>query len=79
MEGNLLACAQEIDKLAMLFGAPKYESDDIEGNLCDNARYNVLRWPTPAARRAGGGRAILDSLRGEGVEPILILCAARGT
>jgi len=42
MEGNLLACAQEIDKLAMLFGAAEVGLDDIEGNLSDNARYNVF-------------------------------------
>ncbi|MHB8534305.1 MAG: DNA polymerase III subunit delta [Sulfuricaulis sp.] len=73
MEGNLLACAQEIDKWAMLFGAGEVGLDDIEGHLGDNARYNVyalvdaaLRGEAPAVER------ILNSLRGEGVEPVRI-------
>jgi len=76
MEGNLLACAQEIDKLAMLRGGGEIGLDDIEGNLSDNARFNVfaladasLRGETAAVDR------ILASLRGEGVEPVLILWA----
>ena len=38
MEGNLLACAQEIDKLVMLFGQGEVGLDDIEGNLGDVAK-----------------------------------------
>jgi len=76
MEGNLLACAQEIDKLAMLFGAAEVGLDDIEGNLGDNARYNVFALADASLRGEPVTVArILDSLRGEGVEPILILWA----
>jgi len=76
MEGNLLACAQEIDKLAMLFGAAEVGLDDIEGNLSDNARYNVFALADASLRGEPIAVArILDSLRGEGVEPILILWA----
>lgn len=76
MEGNLLACAQEIDKLAMLFGARDVGLDDIEGNLSDNARYNVFALADASLRGEPATVArILDSLRGEGVEPILILWA----
>ena len=76
MEGNLLACAQEIDKLAMLFGAAEVGLDDIEGNLSDNARYNVFALADASLRGEPVAVArILDSLRGEGVEPILILWA----
>lgn len=76
MEGNLLACAQEIDKLAMLFGAAEVGLDDIEGNLSDNARYNVFALADASLRGEPVTVArILDSLRGEGVEPVLILWA----
>ncbi len=76
MEGNLLACAQEIDKLAMRFGAAEVGLDDIEGNLSDNARYNVFALADASLRGEPVTVArILDSLRGEGVEPVLILWA----
>lgn len=76
MEGNLLACAQEIDKLVMLFGQGEVGLDDIEGNLGDNARYNIFALADASLRGEpiAVGR-ILNSLRGEGVEPILILWA----
>ncbi len=76
MEGNLLACAQEIDKLAMLFGQGDVGLDDIEGNLGDNARYNVFALADASLRgEPVTVERILNSLRGEGVEPILILWA----
>ena len=76
MEGNLLACAQEIDKLAMLFGASEVGLDDIEGNLSDNARYNVFALADASLRgEPVTVERILNNLRGEGVEPILILWA----
>ena len=73
MEGNLLACAQEIDKLAMLFGAGDIGLDDIEGNLGDNARYNVFALVDASLRgEPVAVERILNRLRGEGVEPVLI-------
>ncbi len=76
MEGNLLACAQEIDKLAMLFGAGEVGLDDIEGNLGDNARYNVYALVDASLRgEPAAVERILKNLRGEGVEPALILWA----
>ena len=76
MEGNLLACAQEIDKLAMLIGQGEVGLDDIEGNLSDNARYNVFALAAASLRgEPVAVERILNSLRGEGVEPILVLWA----
>ena len=74
-EGNLLACAQEIDKLAML-GAREVGLDDFAGNLGDNARFNVFA----LADAALGGDApaavrILRSLKAEGEAPVLVLWA----
>lgn len=76
MEGNLLACAQEIDKFSLRFGAGAVSLDDIEGNLSDNARYNVFALTDACLRgEAVSVERILNSLRGEGVEPILVLWA----
>lgn len=76
MEGNLLACAQEIDKLSLQFEAGEIGLDDIEGNLSDNARYNVFALADTALRGDAAAVArILATLRGEGVEPVLILWA----
>lgn len=76
MEGNLLACAQEIDKLVMRRGGGEIGLDDIEGNLSDNARFNVFGLADASLRgEAAAVDRILDSLRGEGVEPVLILWA----
>jgi DNA polymerase-3 subunit delta len=76
MEGNLLACAQEIDKMAMLIGAGPVSVDDIEGNLSDNARFNVFGLADTCLRGdAAAAVRILESLRGEGIEPVLVLWA----
>jgi DNA polymerase III subunit delta len=71
-EGNSLACAQEIDKLA-LNGAHEVSVDDIEGNLGDNARFTV--YALTDAALAGDTVAtlrILKRLQGEGEAPALI-------
>ncbi|GAB4507515.1 MAG: DNA polymerase III subunit delta [Sulfuricaulis sp.] len=76
MEGNLLACAQEIDKFSLRFGTAEVSLDDIEDNLGDNARYNVFALADASLRgEPATVERILTSLRGEGVEPILILWA----
>jgi DNA polymerase III subunit delta len=72
-EGNLLAGAQEIEKLAMHFGAGEIGLDDIEGILGDNARYSVFVLADASLR---GARAeivrILRTLRAEGEAPALV-------
>lgn len=74
-EGNMLACAQEIDKLAML-GPRTLNADDITGDLGDNARFTV--YALADAALAGEGAAvvrILHSLKAEGEAPALVLWA----
>ena len=76
MEGNLLALAQEIDKLVMLFGKRAVSLDDIEGNLSDNARFNVFALADASLRgEPAATLRILNSLRAEGIEPVLVLWA----
>lgn len=73
VEGNLLAGAQEIEKLALLFGAKELSLDDIEGVLSDNARYSVFALSDACLR---GARAeslrILRTLKAEGEAPALV-------
>jgi DNA polymerase-3 subunit delta len=73
VEGNLLAGAQEIEKLVMQFGAAEIGLDDIEGVLGDNARYSVFALADACLR---GARAdilrILRTLQAEGEAPALI-------
>jgi DNA polymerase III subunit delta len=76
MEGNLLAAAQEIDKIAMAAGAGAVGVDDIENDLSDNARFNVFGLADACLRDdAAGITRMLAGLRAEGVEPVLVLWA----
>ncbi|HJU25905.1 MAG TPA: DNA polymerase III subunit delta [Rhodanobacteraceae bacterium] len=70
-EGNLLAIAQEIDKLAMLRGAGPVRAEELESLGEDNAVYDVFRL-TDAAFGGDALRAlrILAGLRAEGEELI---------
>ncbi len=72
-EGNLLAGAQEIEKLALQFGSGEVSLDDIEDILGDNARYSVYALADASLR---GARAevvrILRTLQAEGEAPALV-------
>jgi DNA polymerase-3 subunit delta len=75
-QGNLLAAAQEIEKLSLLYPAGRLTLAQIDEASADNARFNVfdladqiLQGNAPAIVR------ILSGLREEGVEPTLILWA----
>jgi len=74
VEGNLLAAAQEIDKLSLLHGEGPVDADTVVEAVADSARYSVYDL-ADAALAAEPARAvrILNGLRGEGVEPTLIL------
>jgi DNA polymerase III subunit delta len=72
-EGNLLACAQEIDKLAMLLSAGNVSVDDIAGNLGDNARFSVFALADAAlAGDSKGLTRMLRVLKAEGEAPALV-------
>lgn len=75
MEGNLLACAQEIEKLA-LAGHKAVSSDDIAGVLGDNARFSVYGLSDAClAGEAGAALRVLRSLETDGTAPALVLWA----
>ena len=73
-EGNLLACAQEIDKLRLLAGDRSITVDDVMGTVADSARFGAFDLIDPALEGDGARVArILGVLREEGVDPIHVL------
>jgi len=75
-EGNLLAANQEIEKLKLLAGNGSLSLEQVRESVADSSRYNVFvlseecmkNNPTHALK-------ILNGLKEEGTEPILILWA----
>lgn len=74
VEGNLLAAAQEMEKLLLLYGEGPLSAEQVEVAVSDSARFDVfnlvdvaLLGDVPRLTR------MLEGLRGEGVEPILLL------
>ena len=74
IEGNLLAAAQEIDKLALLGAGRTLDVALLEASVADDARYDAFRL-TDAAIGGDAGRAlhIVAGLRAEGEELIPLL------
>lgn len=69
VEGNLLAAAQEVDKLAVLVGESRLDAATLESLVADSARFDAFKL-TDAAFAGDGARAlrILAGLRAEGEE-----------
>jgi DNA polymerase-3 subunit delta len=76
LEGNLLAIAQEIDKLALNLDARRVTRGDVEASIADNARFTVFAL-VDACLAGHSARAVrmLGGLRAEGVEPVLVVWA----
>ncbi|MEJ2643427.1 MAG: DNA polymerase III subunit delta [Gammaproteobacteria bacterium] len=76
VEGNLLACAQEIEKLRLLQEPGPVDAEAVAAAVTDSARFDVF---TLVDSALGGAAArsnrILAGLRAEGVEPVLVLWA----
>ncbi len=76
VEGNLLACVQEIDKLYLLQGAGRVDARDIANAVADSARFDVYDLVDTALAGDGArGVRILNGLQGEGVAPAVVLWA----
>ncbi len=73
-EGNLLAAAQEIDKLVMLGIEGRLDAQKLGALVADSARYDVFQLADAAlagdARRA---LRMLGGLKSEGAEPIMMM------
>ncbi|WP_028989442.1 DNA polymerase III subunit delta [Thermithiobacillus tepidarius DSM 3134] len=75
-EGNLLACVQAIDQLRLLSAGAEVAPADVLAVIGDSARYSVFDLADAALRgEARQALHILDHLRLEGIEPILVLWA----
>lgn len=76
VEGNLLACVQEIEKLYLLQGEGAVDAGAILALVADNARYDVFGLVDSAlAGEATRSARILQGLRAEGVVPQIVLWA----
>ena len=76
MEGNLLACAQEIDKLALLFGSVPVTPAAVAECLSDSSRFSVYHWVDAClAGDAGDMLRKFARVRGDGTDAVLMLWA----
>jgi DNA polymerase-3 subunit delta len=76
VEGNLLACVQEIDKLTLLQEDGVVDADAIMSSVGDNARYDVYGLVDTALSGDGArGVRILQGLSAEGVAPQIVIWA----
>lgn len=76
VEGNLLAAAQEIERLCLLHGAGPVDARAVAGAVADSARFDVYKLADSAlAGDAARCVRILAGLQAEGIEPVLVLWA----
>ena len=74
VEGNLLAAIQEIEKLRLCFGPGSIDIQQLMSAVGDSARFNVFDLIDAAlAGEFGRSLRILEGLRQEGAEPVLVL------
>lgn len=76
VEGNLLAAAQEIEKLYILHGASRITKAMVDDDVADSARFDVFKL-TDALLLGKFNRAIrvLSALKAEGVASAVVLWA----
>lgn len=79
VEGNLLAAAQEIEKLYVLYGPVKLSRSDIESAVADSSRYDVFSLcDVMLAGKTGRILKILLNLKSEGIPaPVVLWAIAR--
>lgn len=76
VEGNLLAADQEIEKLRLLHGSGLVDAAAVAAAVSDSARFDVFALVDAALQGDAERTArILQGLREEGQEPVLILWA----
>lgn len=74
VEGNLLAAAQEVEKLKLLAQDKQLDLEIIQSSVADSARYDVFGLvDTALSGQAANCLRMLNSLRGEGVDAPFIL------
>ena len=74
VQGNLLAAAQEIEKLKLYIDDSRIEVETIAATVADSARFDAFGMVEQAlAGQTAPALRALNGLRGEGVEPPVIL------
>ncbi len=78
-EGNLLACAQEIEKLRLLYGEGKLSHEQVAAAVANSARYDVFNLADTALQGDQAGvMRIIQGLEGEGTAaPVVLWALAR--
>lgn len=73
VEGNLLAAAQDIEKLALLADGRQLTREAVLAAVDDSARYSIYDFVDAALLgQADRVARILNGLREEGIEPVLV-------
>jgi len=76
VEGNLLAAAQEIEKLKLLAVDGQVDASTVHAAVADSARFDVFGLIDATLNgEAAHALRMLEGLRGEGVEPPVVLWA----
>lgn len=81
IEGNLLAAAQEIEKLYILYGETLISKQAVEQVVADSARFDVFKLTDSVlAGRASRVIKVLNGLKAEGIAaPVVVWALARET
>lgn len=74
-EGNLLACAQEIDKLTLLCDGETITPLHIQQAVGDSSRHSVFDLTDALAQGPDRSLRVLDGLKAEGTEAAVVLWA----
>jgi len=79
VEGNLLAAAQEVEKLKLLAEGNQVDAETVQAAVADSARFDVFGLIDCALTGdASHALRVLEGLRGEGVEtPVILWALAR--
>ncbi|MBD9361463.1 DNA polymerase III subunit delta [Methylomonas fluvii] len=76
VEGNLLAAAQELEKLYILHGANRINKAMVEGDVADSARFDVFKlMDALLSGKVNRSIKILAGLKAEGVAAPVVLWA----
>ena len=74
VEGNMLAAAQEIDKLYLLYGENIVEDEAVLEAVSDSARYDIYGLVDVAlSGNVYRATRVFEGLRAESVEPVLLI------
>lgn len=72
-EGNLLACAQEIEKLSLQFGQQPLRLEDVANTITGHTHFGIFQWlDTLFAGKINRAQRMLQQLKEEGADIVLL-------